>query len=61
MAPCFSRIVKLLRTTTCKELIPTERPHNVFYLALLHSGRPKLYTMLAFLGAVGLNKKNLCQ
>ena len=29
--------------------------HELFYLILLHSERPKLYTILAFLSAIGLN------
>ena len=29
---------------------------NIHLLTLLHSERPKLYTILAFLSAIGLNK-----
>ena len=31
---------------------------NPFTLTLLHSERPKLYTILAFLSAIGLNKND---
>ena len=30
--------------------------HSIFSLTLLHSERPKLYAILAFLSAIGLTK-----
>ena len=35
-------------------------PFPRFFLTLAHSERPKLYTILAFLSAIGLKEDNLC-
>ena len=46
-----------------KYIFLTENCHRKFRnlpLTLLHAERPKLYTILAFLSAVGLNAQHIC-
>ena len=49
-------ILKYANTFAIKK---SELLHGIEYrLTLLHSERPKLYTILAFLSAIGLTKQN---
>ena len=41
-------------------LLPFKTSLLIFRLTLLHSERPKLYTILAFLSAIGLNLEAYC-
>ena len=57
---CFSAILQRRTTFVTSCLLPDEAlPKWSPFLTLLHSGRPRLYGVLAFLSAIGL-KERVC-
>ena len=53
------KIDKFVNSIDSDEMAHHEPPHlDLQSLTLLHSERPKLYTILAFLSAIGINSQS---